>query len=110
MQSLGQRIQDEMFVFENLVDIEDRGIQTILREVQGDNLVVALKGADPAVKDKLLKNMSRRAAEMLEEDLEAKGPVRVSEVETAQREILVTVRNLADQGQIEMGGKGDDYV
>jgi len=109
-EALGQRIQDEMFVFENLVDIEDRGIQTILREVQGDSLVVALKGADPAVKDKLLKNMSRRAAEMLEEDLEAKGPVRVSEVETAQREILVTVRNLADQGQIEMGGKGDDYV
>lgn len=109
-EALGQRIQDEMFVFENLVDIEDRGIQTILREVQGDSLIVALKGADPAVKDKLLKNMSRRAAEMLEEDLEAKGPVRVSEVETAQREILVTVRNLADQGQIEMGGKGDDYV
>ena len=109
-EGLGQRIQDEMFVFENLVDIDDRGIQTILREVQTDILVVALKGADQSVKDKLLKNMSRRAAEMLEEDLEAKGPVKVAEVESAQREILVAVRNLADQGQIELGGKGDEYV
>lgn len=109
-ESLGQRIQDEMFVFDNLVDIDDRGIQTILRDVQSDILVVALKGADPSVKDKLLKNMSRRAAEMLDEDLEAKGPVRLAEVEAAQKEILITVRNLADQGQIEIGGKGDEYV
>lgn len=109
-EDLGQRIQDEMFVFENLADIDDRGIQTILREVQTDILVVALKGADQSVKDKLMKNMSRRAAEMLNEDLEAKGPVRLAEVEAAQREILGTVRNLADQGQIELGGKGDEYV
>ncbi|MEQ9394069.1 flagellar motor switch protein FliG [Haliea sp.] len=109
-EGLGQRIQDEMFVFENLVDIDDRGIQVILREVQSDILIVALKGADQAVKDKLLKNMSRRAAEMLTEDLEAKGPVRLAEVEAAQKEILGTVRNLADQGQIEIGGKGDEFV
>ncbi|MFN2329072.1 MAG: flagellar motor switch protein FliG [Chromatocurvus sp.] len=109
-EDLGHRIQDEMFVFENLADIDDRGIQTILREVQTDILVVALKGADQSVKDKLMKNMSRRAAEMLNEDLEAKGPVRLAEVEAAQREILGTVRNLADQGQIELGGKGDEYV
>ncbi|MHA7815442.1 MAG: flagellar motor switch protein FliG [Pseudohaliea sp.] len=109
-ESLGQRIQDEMFVFENLIDIDDRSIQTILREVQSEQLIVALKGADQAIKEKLLKNMSRRAAEMLEEDLEAKGPVKVAEVEAAQKEILVTVRNLADQGQIELGGKGDEYV
>lgn len=109
-EGLSQRIQDEMFVFENLADIDDRGIQTILREVQNDVLVVALKGADQAIKDKLMKNMSRRAAEMLNEDLEAKGPVRLAEVEAAQKEILGAVRNLADQGQIELGGKGDEYV
>ncbi len=109
-EGLSQRIQDEMFVFENLADIDDRGIQTLLREVQTDLLVVALKGADQTVKDKLMKNMSRRAAEMLNEDLEAKGPVRLAEVEAAQKEILGTVRNLADQGQIELGGKGDEYV
>ncbi|TCO76601.1 flagellar motor switch protein FliG [Chromatocurvus halotolerans] len=109
-EGLSQRIQDEMFVFENLADIDDRGIQTILREVQTDLLVVALKGADQTVKDKLMKNMSRRAAEMLNEDLEAKGPVRLAEVEAAQKEILGAVRNLADQGQIELGGKGDEYV
>lgn len=109
-EGLSQRIQDEMFVFENLADIDDRGIQTILREVQNDVLVIALKGADQSIKDKLMKNMSRRAAEMLNEDLEAKGPVRLAEVEAAQKEILVAVRNLADQGQIELGGKGDEYV
>lgn len=109
-EGLGQRIQDEMFVFENLADIDDRGIQTILRDIQQDILVVALKGADPSIKGKILKNMSRRAAEMLTEDLEAKGPVKLAEVEAAQKEILGTVRNLADQGQIEIGGKGDEYV
>ncbi|HEY7776579.1 MAG TPA: FliG C-terminal domain-containing protein, partial [Kineobactrum sp.] len=107
---LGQRIQDQMFVFENLLDIDDRGIQVILREVQNEVLVTALKGSDQAVKDKMLKNMSRRAAEMLNEDMEAKGPVRVADVEAAQKEILVAVRSLADQGQIELGGKGDEYV
>lgn len=109
-EGLSQRIQDQMFVFENLIDIDDRGIQTILREVQSDMLVTALKGADQSVKDKLLKNMSRRAAEMLQEDLEAKGPVRLAEVESAQKEVLVVVRRLADEGQIELGGKGDEYV
>ncbi|PLW84442.1 flagellar motor switch protein FliG [Kineobactrum sediminis] len=108
--SLSQQIQDQMFVFENLLDIDDRGIQVILREVQNDVLVVALKGSDQSVKDKILKNMSRRAAEMLNEDMEAKGPVRVADVEAAQKEILVAVRSLADQGQIELGGKGEEYV
>lgn len=108
---LAQRILDEMFVFDNLMDVEDRGIQTILREVQSDQLVIALKGANPDMREKVFKNMSQRAAEMLREDLESKGPVRLSEVESSQKEILKIARRLAEEGQIVLGGKGgDDYV
>lgn len=109
-ESLGQNIQEQMFVFDNLVDIDDRGIQTLLRDVQSDTLVLALKGAEATVREKIFKNMSKRAGEMLEEDLEAKGPVRLSDVETAQKEILGTARRLADQGQLDLGGKGEEYV
>ena len=105
---LAQKILDEMFVFENLIDIDDRGIQTILREVQSDSLVIALKGAPPELREKIFKNMSTRAAEMLREDLEARGPVRLSEVEAEQKEILKTVRRLAEEGQVMLGGKGGD--
>jgi flagellar motor switch protein FliG len=105
---LAQKILDEMFVFENLIDIDDRGIQTILREVQSDSLIIALKGAPPELREKIFKNMSTRAAEMLREDLEARGPVRLSEVEAEQKEILKTVRRLAEEGQIMLGGKGGD--
>ncbi len=105
---LAQRIVDEMFVFENIMDIDDRGIQTMLREVQSDSLVIALKGAAPELREKIFKNMSQRAGEMLREDLEAKGPVRLSEVEAEQKEILKTVRRLAEEGQIMLGGKGGD--
>ncbi|MDR2092929.1 MAG: flagellar motor switch protein FliG [Azoarcus sp.] len=105
---LAQKILDEMFVFENLLDIDDRGIQTILREVQSDSLIVALKGAPPELREKIFKNMSSRAAEMLREDLEAKGPVRLSEVEAEQKEILKIVRRLAEEGQIVMGGRGSE--
>ena len=105
---LAQRILDEMFVFENLMDVDDRGIQTILREIQGDQLVIALKGAQPEMREKIFKNMSSRAAEMLREDLESRGPVRLSEVETAQKEILKTARRLSEEGQIMLGGKGGD--
>ena len=105
---LAQKILDEMFVFENLIDIDDRGIQTILREVQSDSLIIALKGAPPELREKVLKNMSSRAAEMLREDLEARGPVRLSEVEAEQKEILKTVRRLAEEGQVMLGGKGGD--
>ncbi|HNF77891.1 MAG TPA: FliG C-terminal domain-containing protein, partial [Thauera aminoaromatica] len=99
---------DEMFVFENLLDIDDRGIQSILREVQSDSLIIALKGAPPELREKIFKNMSSRAAEMLREDLEARGPVRLSEVEAEQKEILKTVRRLAEEGQVMLGGKGGD--
>ncbi len=108
---LAQKILDEMFVFENLLDIDDRGIQLLLREVQSESLIVALKGSSEVLREKLFSNMSQRAAEMLRDDLEAKGPVRVSEVEAEQKEILKIVRRLADEGQISLGGKGEDtYV
>jgi flagellar motor switch protein FliG len=106
--AIAQGIMDEMFVFENLMDVDDRGIQALLKEVQSESLVVALKGAPPELRDKILRNMSSRAAEMLKEDLESRGPVRISEVEGEQKEILKIVRRLADEGQIVLGGSGDD--
>jgi flagellar motor switch protein FliG len=105
---LAQKILDEMFVFENLLDIDDRGIQLLLREVQSDALIIALKGSSPELREKIFKNMSQRAAEMLREDLESKGPVRLSEVENEQKEILKVARRLAEEGQIQLGGAGGD--
>ena len=105
---LAQKILDQMFVFDNLLDVDDRGIQLLLREIQSESLVVALKGVAEGLREKIFKNMSQRAAETLKEDLEAKGPVRVSEVEAAQKEILKIARRLADEGQIALGGKSED--
>ncbi len=108
---MAQQILDAMFVFENLLDVDDRGIQLLLREIQSESLIVALKGASEDLREKVFKNMSQRAAEMMREDLESKGPVRVSEVEAEQKEILKVVRRLADEGQIILGGKGEEgYV
>ncbi|MFC5303309.1 flagellar motor switch protein FliG [Azospira restricta] len=107
---LAQKILDEMFVFENLLDLEDRSIQLLLREIQSDSLILAMKGASPELREKIFKNMSQRAAEMLREDLEARGPVRVSEVEAEQKEILKIVRRLADEGQIVLGGAGGEQM
>ncbi len=107
-EELAQKIMDEMFVFDNLIDIDDHGIQLLLREVQSESLIIALKGAQEELRQKIFKNMSQRAAEALREDLESKGPVRISEVEAEQKEILKVVRQLADDGQIVLGGKGDD--
>jgi flagellar motor switch protein FliG len=107
-EELAQKIQDEMFVFEDIGKIDDRGIQLLLREIQSESLIVALKGATPEMREKIFKNMSQRAAEMLRDDLEAKGPVRLSEVEGEQKEILKIVRRLADEGQIVLGGKGEE--
>jgi len=109
-EELGQNIQDLMFVFDNLIDVDDRGIQALLREISSENLIVALKGADEGVKEKIIKNMSKRAAEMLRDDLEAKGPVRLSEVEAAQKEILAIARRMSESGEISLGGGGDDFV
>ncbi|HZW14165.1 MAG TPA: flagellar motor switch protein FliG [Noviherbaspirillum sp.] len=105
---MAQKIMDEMFVFDNIIDIDDRGIQILLREVQSESLIVALKGANQDLREKIFKNMSQRAAEMMREDLESKGPVRLSEVEAQQKEILQIVRRLADEGQIILGAKGED--
>jgi len=105
---LAQRIMDNMFTFDDLESIDDKGIQSLLKEIQSESLVIALKGATPELREKIFKNMSTRAAETLREDLEARGPVRVSEVEAEQKELLKVVRRLADEGQIVLGGGGDD--
>lgn len=108
---LGQNIEDLMFVFDNLIDIDDRSVQTLMREIQTDQLQLALKGADDALKEKFLNNMSQRAAEMMRDDLEAMGPVRISDVETAQKAILTIARNLSEKGEIMLGGGGgDDFI
>jgi flagellar motor switch protein FliG len=105
---LAQRILDQMFTWEDVVEIDDRGMQLVLREVQSESLILALKGSSQVVREKIFKNMSQRAAETLKEDLEAKGMVRVSEVEAQQKEILKLIRRLADEGQIVIGGKADE--
>ena len=105
---LAQKIQDQMFTFDNILDLDDRSVQMLLREVQSETLIIALKGTTEDLKNKIFKNMSSRAAEALKEDLESKGPVRLSEVEAEQKEILKIVRKLVDEGQIILGGKGGD--
>jgi flagellar motor switch protein FliG len=108
---LSTNIQDLMFVFDDLLSVDDRGMQELLRQVPADRLLIALKGVDEEFKNKVFKNMSQRAAEMLKSDLEAKGPVKLSEVEAAQKEILIAARKLADEGTINLGGKGgEEYV
>lgn len=107
-EELGQKIVDEMFLFENLVDVDAKGIQLILRDVQSETLILALKGADEALREKILNNMSSRAAETLRDDLSSMGPVRLSEVEAAQKEMLKAARTLSDSGQIILGGGGAD--
>jgi flagellar motor switch protein FliG len=109
-EALGQRIQDLIFVFDNLSALDDRSMQELLRQVPGDKLMLAMKGSEESLKEKIFKNMSQRAAEMLKDDMEAKGPVRISEVEAAQKEILTMARKLADAGTIQLGGKGEEYV
>ena len=105
---LAQKIMDNMFTFDDLDKLDDKGIQALMREVQSESLVVALKGATEALRDKIFRNMSTRAAETLREDLESRGPVRLSEVEAEQKEMLKIVRRLADEGQIVIGGGGDE--
>lgn len=105
-ENLGNQIQDLMFVFDNLRDVEDRAIQSLLREVSSEVLILALKGCDDFLKEKFFSNMSKRAAELLRDDLEAKGPVRVVDVEAAQKEILIIARRMADSGEIQLGGGG----
>jgi len=105
---LAQKIMDNMFTFDDLEKIDDKGIQALMKEVQSESLVVALKGASPELREKIFRNMSTRAAETLREDLDSRGPVRLSEVEAEQKEMLKVVRRLADEGQIVLGGNADD--
>ncbi|MBV1885388.1 MAG: flagellar motor switch protein FliG [Gammaproteobacteria bacterium] len=107
---LAMEIQELMFIFDNLSDVDDRGIQALLREVSSESLILALKGADEDLKEKIFKNMSKRAAELLRDDLEAKGPVKLSEVEGAQKEILSIARRMADAGEIALGSKGGEEM
>ncbi|PIY29797.1 MAG: flagellar motor switch protein FliG [Comamonadaceae bacterium CG_4_9_14_3_um_filter_60_33] len=110
-ENLAQKILDQMFLFENLLDLEDRSIQLLLKEIESESLIIALKGSQKELCDKFLKNMSQRAAEALREDLEMRGPVRVSQVEAEQKNILMIVRRLTDAGEITAGGSGSDaYV
>lgn len=103
--AMHQQIKDLLFIFDNLLDVEDRGIQALLREVGSDTLAVALRGAEPEVQEKILKNMSKRAAEILKDDMEARGPVKLADVEAAQKEIIVIAQRLAEEGTITLGGK-----
>lgn len=108
---LAQKIMDSMFTFDDLIKIDDKGIQALLKEVQSESLVIALKGSSPELREKIFKNMSTRAAETLREDLDSRGPVRLSEVESEQKELLKTVRRLVDEGQIVMAtGTADEFV
>ncbi|MGQ3053390.1 MAG: flagellar motor switch protein FliG [Roseateles sp.] len=105
---LAQKIMDNMFTFDDLNKVDDKGIQAVLKEVQSESLIVALKGSSADLREKIFRNMSTRAAETLREDLETRGPVRLSEVEAEQKEMLKIVRRLVDEGQIVLAGGGDD--
>lgn len=109
-EALGEEIEDLMFVFDNLADLDDKDLQTLLREIKPETMTFALKGAEARVQEKIFKNMSKRAAELLRDDLEAQGPVRVSEVEASQKEILGVARRLADEGTINLASNGDEMV
>lgn len=107
---MGADIQEKMFVFENLLGLDERGFQTLLREVANEKIVLALKGASKAMSDKIFRNMSKNAAEMMRDDLEAMGPVRLTEVEEAQKSIIAIAQRMNEEGQIALAGKGDDFV
>lgn len=109
-EALSGKIQDLMFVFDDLLEIDDRGMQEMLRAVPGERLLLAMKGAEDELKEKIFKNMSQRAAEMLRDDLDARGPVRLSEVEAAQKEVLALVRKMAEAGTVQLGGKGEQFI
>lgn len=108
---LQQKLADQMFIFADLMKLDNKSIQLLLREIPNDVLIIAMKGCEPDLRDKFLGNMSQRAAETLREDLESKGPVRLAEVEAQQKEILTTVKRLAEEGQLTINtGGGDDFV
>lgn len=107
---LARTIEDEMFIFDNLLAVDDKSLGTLMRSVESEVLVVALKGADPRLRDKILGTMSTRAAQTIQDEMQNRGPIRLAEVQDAQKEILATARRLASEGTINLGGKDDDYV
>ena len=108
--ALGEEVSDLMLVFEHLCNVDDRSMQRLIREISTDDLMIALKGSEPELMDKFLDNMSSRAADMLVEDMEAKGPVKLAEMTEAQKKILVAAKQLAEDGEIMLGRKNDDFV
>ncbi len=109
-EDMATQIQDLMFVFENLIEVDDQGVQRLLRDVPQDILQKALKGADEGLREKIFKNMSKRAADMMRDDIEAMPPVKVSDVEAAQKEILGIARKMADSGEIMLSGGADEFL
>ena len=109
-QELGDDVKEKMFVFDNLMSLDDRGFQRLIRDIATEDLVVALKGVDASLQERFFNNMSERAADILKDDMDAKGPVKVSEVETAQKQILISAQTLADEGEIMLGRASGDYV
>lgn len=109
-QTLGDQVKEKMFVFDNLASLDDKGFQRLIREIATENLVVALKGVDASLADRFFNNMSERAAEILKDDMDAKGPLKLSEVEAAQKQILISAQALADEGEIMLGKASGDYV
>lgn len=109
-EALSGRIEELMFVFDDLADLDDRGMQVLLREVPSATLTTALKGAEPSIREKIFANMSKRAADMLRDDLEVSSPVRLSEVDAAQKEVLATARKLSDAGQLSLSAGGEEFI
>lgn len=109
-EELAEKIRDKMFVFENISDMDDRSVQTLLRDISTEQLKVALKGVTETTKEKIFSNMSKRAADLLRDDIEMQGPVKVSDMEQAQKDILIVARNLAEDGKINLGSKGADEM
>ena len=109
-EELSDDVKEKMFIFDNLMQLDDRGFQRLVREVAQENLLTALKGVDEVLAERFFKNMSERAAEILREDMAASGPVKLADVEVAQKEIVRTAKKLADDGELMMGKASRDYV
>jgi len=109
-EELSDDVKEKMFIFDNLMQLDDRGFQRLVRDVAQENLLTALKGVDEVLAERFFNNMSERAAEILREDMEASGPVKLADVEAAQKEIVKTAKKLADEGELMIGKAARDYV
>ena len=109
-EELSDDVKEKMFIFDNLMQLDDRGFQRLVRDIAQENLLTALKGVDDTLSERFFSNMSERAAEILREDMEASGPVKLADVEAAQKEIVRTAKKLADEGELMIGKAARDYV